>query len=85
MMTIVLNGIEVINAGLDGLANGADLLSLASGIPTWDWTILAQNVEDPDVMGQMQRAFQNFVESGQVWALIIGFVLGFGFKSLLPG
>jgi hypothetical protein len=83
MMTM-LSGIEVAKAGLDCLTNGADILSFSPGVLTWDWTMLAQ-VEDPDVMGQMQRAFQNFIESGQVWALIIGFAVGFGFKSLLPG
>lgn len=45
---------------------------------------LAQNVRDPDVMGQMQGAFTHFVESGQIWALIIGLVIGYGFRSLLP-
>ncbi|MBD2577851.1 hypothetical protein H6G50_09220 [Oscillatoria sp. FACHB-1406] len=48
------------------------------------WTLLAQDVKDPNVLGQMQTAFENFVKSGQIWALIIGFVLGYGFKSLLP-
>lgn len=81
----LLDGIDVAKAGLDCLTSGADIVSFSSGIWSWDWTIVAQNVEDPDVVGQMQRAFQGFVESGQLWALIIGFVLGFGFKSLLPG
>lgn len=49
-----------------------------------DWTFLAQSVQDPDVMGQMQAAFTKFIESGQVWALGIGLVVGYMFKSLLP-
>lgn len=51
---------------------------------TLDSLILAQAVEDPDVIGQMQSAFNNFVETGQIWALIIGLVIGYGFRSLLP-
>ncbi|MFW6264316.1 MAG: hypothetical protein ACOC3E_02215 [Cyanobacteriota bacterium] len=43
---------------------------------------LAQTIEDPDVLGQMQDAWQNFIETGQVWALIIGFVFGFLFRSI---
>lgn len=49
-----------------------------------DWALLAQSVQDPDVMGQMQAAFTNFIESGQVWALGIGLVVGYMFKSLMP-
>lgn len=43
--------------------------------------VLAQTIEDPDVLGQMEAAFNNFVETGQVWALLIGLVLGYMFKS----
>jgi hypothetical protein len=50
----------------------------------FDWTILAQAVSDPDVLGQMQVAFTKFIESGQGWALGIGLVAGFMFKSLMP-
>ncbi|CDN15605.1 hypothetical protein RintRC_3279 [Richelia intracellularis] len=45
-------------------------------------TFIAQTVNDPDVMGQMQKSFSNFVESGQVWALLIGVVIGYLFRSL---
>ena len=50
----------------------------------FDWTILAQAISDPDVLGQMQAAFTKFIESGQGWALGIGLVVGFMFKSLMP-
>lgn len=43
--------------------------------------LIAQTVRDPDVLGQMQAAFNNFIESGQVWALLIGLVLGYLFRS----
>ncbi len=45
-------------------------------------TILAQTIEDPDIMGQMQDAWYNFVDSGQVWALLIGLLIGYSFKGL---
>lgn len=44
-------------------------------------TLLAQKVEDPNILGKMQSSFQNFIESGQVWALGIGFVLGYLFRN----
>ncbi len=43
--------------------------------------ILAQAFED-NLGSNMQRAWSNFIESGQVWALLIGVVLGYLFRSL---
>lgn len=43
--------------------------------------IFAQMVEDPQILDQIKDNFNYFIESGQVWALIVGFVLGFLFKS----
>lgn len=45
-------------------------------------TMLAQNINDPDVLGQMQQAWNNFVITGQVWALLIGIVIGYILKNL---
>ena len=45
-------------------------------------TTLAQTVKDPDLLGQWHKAFDHFVQSGQVWALLIGFFIGFLFKSM---
>ncbi|NEO25817.1 MAG: hypothetical protein F6K03_02685 [Kamptonema sp. SIO4C4] len=47
-----------------------------------DHLVLAQNVEDPQVLNQIQSWFSNFVSSGQLTTLIIGFVIGFAFRSL---
>lgn len=44
--------------------------------------LLAQTISDPDILGQIQAAFQNFIESGQVWAMALGIVLGFAIRSL---
>jgi hypothetical protein len=46
-------------------------------------TIIAQQVNDPDVMGQMGTYLKNFVETGQVWALLVGLVLGFVFRGII--
>jgi hypothetical protein len=37
--------------------------------------------KDVDIIGQVQDSFHNFVETGQVWALIIGIVVGYMFKG----
>jgi hypothetical protein len=43
--------------------------------------ILAQAVKDPKVLDQMQNAWNNFVDSGQIWAMIIGIIFGYMFRS----
>ena len=39
-------------------------------------------IEDPDIIGQITEAWKNFVETGQVWALIIGIVFGYMFAKI---
>ncbi len=41
----------------------------------------AQQIEDPDVIGQMTDAWEKFVETGQVWAMLIGIFLGYVFAT----
>lgn len=40
------------------------------------------NVRDANVIGQMQNAWNTFVKTGQIWAMIIGIIIGYMFKSL---
>ena len=47
-----------------------------------NWTVIAQTVNDPDLLGQMQKAWNNFVETGQIWALLIGLVDGYLIRNL---
>ena len=44
-------------------------------------TILAQRVEDPQIMEHLKTNFDYFIKSGQVWALGIGFFLGYIFRT----
>jgi hypothetical protein len=43
--------------------------------------VLAKIDKSVDVMAQMQEGFDHFIKSGQVWALLIGFVLGYLFRN----
>jgi hypothetical protein len=43
--------------------------------------LLAQSIEDPDILGQIQDAWYNFIDSGQVWALLMGTFFGYTFKG----
>ena len=45
-------------------------------------TILAQTFDDVDIIGDMEKAWEKFVETGQCWALLIGVFVGYAFKGL---
>lgn len=59
----------------------SNTVNAQSKIPV-NWTVIAQNVSDPDLLGQIQKAFNNFVETGQVWALLIGLIVGYLIRNL---
>ncbi|MEQ8537922.1 MAG: hypothetical protein RIB93_10790 [Coleofasciculus sp. D1-CHI-01] len=58
--------------------------SLIDLVSPWltDGLVLAQQFEEPDILGQIQQAFNNFIESGQVWAFLIGLVIGYIFRGM---
>lgn len=60
-------------------------LSLQTLQTTQTQMIIAQYVKDPDVLGQMQKSFKHFIDSGQVWAMLIGMFIGYSIKSLSHG
>ncbi len=47
------------------------------------WQIFAQQV-DVDLWADVQKAWSNFIECGQLWALLVGLVIGWMVKSILP-
>ena len=45
-------------------------------------SLIAQTLsKDYDIFADAQKAFNNFIESGQVWALGIGLVFGYMFRA----
>ncbi len=59
----------------------SDTVNAQSKMPV-NWTVIAQTVSDPDLLGQVQKAWNNFVETGQIWALLIGLVVGYLIRNL---
>jgi hypothetical protein len=45
-------------------------------------TTIAQTVRDANLIGQVQTAFNHFIQTGQVWALLIGLVIGYMIRNL---
>ncbi|EAZ90569.1 hypothetical protein CY0110_20268 [Crocosphaera chwakensis CCY0110] len=60
---------------------GSDPLSLFHNSWIEFSHLFAQKIEDPQIIEKMQKSWRNFIESGQVWALGIGFVLGYIFRT----
>ncbi|MHC5727309.1 MAG: hypothetical protein ACYTXY_24880 [Nostoc sp.] len=64
------------------MSNYSDLISqLFWNLPV-NFTALAQTITDPDLMGQIQKAWSHFIQTGQVWALLIGLVIGYMIRNL---
>lgn len=60
---------------------GTHLIHDAIGQITPHLAPLAQTYSD-DLGSTVQGAWDNFIQSGQVWALLIGFVIGYIFRSI---
>lgn len=80
-MTLLVNGMEAIASGLNHASHWSDSLPVLLSHFGAKANLLAQQVDDPDILGQIQRAWNNFVKSGQIWALIIGIVIGYVFRG----
>lgn len=79
---MVVEGIQVVSAGLDSISSWSDALGGLSHPLSVDWLVLAQQASsDTDIIAKMQNSWNTFVSTGQVWALLIGIVLGYLFKS----
>ncbi len=66
---------------LDGALDGSVAIAPAG----LSQTILAQQFEETDLGKQVQDAWGNFVESGQIWALCIGVIFGYMFRTFTGG
>ena len=71
--------------GQSSALNKSDLLPPAllpsETSTTWESSPIAQDF-DQDVLGDIKTGFDNFVDSGQVWALLIGLIVGFVVRGL---
>ena len=59
-----------------------DSLGFWFGHSSAHWTVLAQDFSDIDILADITKAFNNFIKSGQVWALLIGLIVGYFLKGI---
>ena len=73
---------ESITTFIDNFSHGYDPVSqLLLKLPI-DWTIVAQTLKQTDLAGDVQKTFNHFVQTGQIWALLTGLIIGYLFRSL---
>ena len=78
---MVIEGMQVVTTGFSSISHWNEVVGVLNSHSQVDWIVLAQNVSDTNVIAQMQSAWDNFIKSGQVWALLIGLFFGYLFRS----
>jgi hypothetical protein len=69
----------LLQGGVHWVQSGSLDLDLLSDVASSGLTI-AQTFQD-NLFSNVGRSWDNFIRSGQVWALIIGFVIGYIFRG----
>ena len=80
---MVVEGMQAIPTLLHHISPGHDALAGLNHLLSVDWHGLAQLKTNTDLYGNVTSAWNNFVKTGQIWALLIGMFLGYLFKSFL--
>lgn len=78
---MIIEGMQTLPIVLNHISPGHDTLNALHHVTSIDWHGLAQLKNDTDLFGQVGRSWDNFVKTGQVWALLIGIVIGYLFKG----
>lgn len=73
-----------------GYFTGVDLLGLAGAPATTAASYVTSGTLSPvvgqyfdeDILGNLGDAWNNFIDSGQVWAMLFGIVLGYMIRNL---
>jgi hypothetical protein len=72
--------IHILHHLVDGLHWHPMLTTFPALMPD-DWVTLAQSVKDTDLMGDVSKAWNHFVKTGQVWAFLLGAIFGYLAKT----
>jgi hypothetical protein len=78
---MIVNGIQTLTNWLLVPAQWNEMMAIWLSKLPFSWIVIAQNISDPDLGGRVQRAWDHFIKTGQVWAMLIGFFLGYAIKS----
>ena len=76
-----MDSLSLVGETARSLMAAVPLDSLSFDQLSLDHLVLAQQVPQTDLVGDIQRAFDNFVKTGQAWAFIIGLVFVYMIKT----
>jgi len=79
----MFNHITMTQLSFNIINNYNDLLYLLGVKVLYSLQIFAQQL-DIDLWLDIQKAWNNFIECGQGWALLVGLIIGWMVKSILP-
>ncbi len=78
---MVVEGMHTVPALLNHISSGTDPWAGLNHLLSVDWHGLAQLQTDTNVFANVGKSWDHFVKTGQIWALLIGIVLGYFIKS----
>lgn len=78
---MIIEGMQTLPIVLNHVSLGHDTLNALPYVTSIDWHGLGQLQTDTNVLNQFGNAWDNFVKTGQIWALLIGIVIGYLFKG----
>ncbi|WP_293058417.1 hypothetical protein [Okeania sp. SIO2B3] len=80
---MIINIISTTTSGFTPMIYETNIIDLLGPKILYSWQLLAQQV-DVNLWSDVQKAWSNFIECGQVWALLVGLFIGWMVKSILP-
>ena len=78
---MVVEGMQAVPAILNHISPWNDAIGGLTHLLSIDWHGLAQLQTNTDLFGQVGKAWDHFIKTGQAWALLIGIVIGYCIKS----
>ncbi|WP_056041137.1 hypothetical protein [Lyngbya aestuarii] len=72
----------LLDVGCDGMI-GVNTLSHWFWQSSSNYTVIAQQ-SDVDLVANVQKVWNNLLQTGQLWALLIGVGVGWWIRSVLP-
>jgi hypothetical protein len=78
---MVIEGIQAVPTLVHHITSWTDVWGGLHHLFPSDGLVLAQLKTETDLFGQVGSAWDNFVKTGQIWALLIGIVIGYMFRS----
>ncbi len=79
---MILNLIQEVTTGLATATGGSESVQLFVWKALFNGAVLAQQVSETSLFTDVQKFWNNFVQTGQIWAMLIGIVIGYAIRNI---